>query len=89
MTKRFLLSMLEFYRCWLSPLLHTISPLGCRYRPTCSEYAIEAISMHGVTRGGGMALKRFLRCRPFAPSGFDPVPAPFEPHPAVVPDPLP
>lgn len=58
------------YRYLLSPLL---AP-RCRYLPTCSEYAIEAVSRHGVLKGGGLALGRLCRCHPFAGSGFDPVP---------------
>ena len=48
----------------------------CRFVPTCSDYAIEAISVHGAARGGALALWRVLRCQPFAKSGHDPVPAP-------------
>ena len=76
MTKRILLAFLGFYRSWLSPAIHVLSPWGCRYRPTCSEYAVEAVSLHGAARGGWMALRRLLRCHPFARSGFDPVPLP-------------
>jgi putative membrane protein insertion efficiency factor len=76
MTKRILLAFLGFYRRWLSPAIHVLSPWGCRYRPTCSEYAIEAVTLHGAARGGWMALRRLLRCHPFARSGFDPVPLP-------------
>jgi hypothetical protein len=76
MIKRILLAFLGFYRSWLSPAIHVLSPWGCRYRPTCSEYAIEAVTVHGAARGGWMALRRLLRCHPFARSGFDPVPLP-------------
>ena len=76
MIKRILLAFLGFYRSWLSPAIHVLSPWGCRYRPTCSEYAIEAVTLHGAGRGGWMALRRLLRCHPFARSGFDPVPLP-------------
>ncbi len=57
-----------------------ISPLlghHCRYTPTCSRYAIEAISLHGVLRGGLLAFLRILRCNPFGGFGFDPVPEEF------------
>jgi hypothetical protein len=54
----------------LSPLL----PASCRYYPTCSHYAIEALEKHGALRGGWLALKRIARCHPFRPGGFDPVP---------------
>jgi putative membrane protein insertion efficiency factor len=76
MIKRILLAFLGFYRRWLSPAIHALSPWGCRYRPTCSEYAIEAVTVHGAARGGWLALRRLLRCHPFARSGFDPVPLP-------------
>jgi len=75
MMKRILLAFLAFYRAWLSPAIHVLSPFGgCRYHPSCSQYAAEAIMMHGAAHGGWMALKRLLRCNPFARSGFDPVP---------------
>jgi putative membrane protein insertion efficiency factor len=57
------------YRIVLSPVL---SP-ACRFAPTCSAYADEAIERHGLIRGGWMALRRLLRCHPFHPGGFDPV----------------
>ena len=46
----------------------------CRFFPSCSEYAFEAIDQHGACRGGWLAARRLMRCRPFGPSGFDPVP---------------
>jgi hypothetical protein len=49
-------------------------PTGCRFTPTCSSYAIEAIGAHGIWSGGGLALRRLLRCRPWGGHGFDPVP---------------
>ena len=49
-------------------------PSPCRFFPSCSEYAHEAIEIHGSRRGGWLMIKRLLRCRPFGPSGFDPVP---------------
>ncbi len=61
---------LLFYKVSISPLL----PSCCKFYPTCSLYAKEAIERHGVTRGLGLALRRVLRCRPFAPGGHDPVP---------------
>ena len=57
------------YKRWLSPML----PAACRYVPTCSEYAEEAVERYGVVRGGMMALWRLLRCHPFGGSGYDPV----------------
>lgn len=61
---------LRLYKRLLSPLL----PPACRFAPTCSEYAIEAIEKHGVLRGGMLAARRLLRCGPWHPGGFDPVP---------------
>jgi uncharacterized protein len=54
----------------ISPYL----PNACRFQPTCSQYAIEAIERFGAGRGGFMAVKRILRCHPFHPGGYDPVP---------------
>ena len=58
------------YQWTLSPLLGRC----CRYAPTCSEYAVEALRTHGVLRGLGLAAWRILRCHPFAEGGYDPVP---------------
>lgn len=58
------------YRWTISPLL----PNSCRYAPSCSAYALEAVERHGVVRGGMMALRRIGRCHPWADGGFDPVP---------------
>ena len=71
---RFLLALIAFYRRWLSPALHSISPGGCKFLPTCSEYAATAIATHGPLRGTALAVWRLLRCHPFSPGGFDPVP---------------
>ncbi|HUB00815.1 MAG TPA: membrane protein insertion efficiency factor YidD [Terracidiphilus sp.] len=71
---RLLLATLAFYRRWVSPALHTAIPGGCRYLPTCSEYAATAIAVHGPLRGSALALRRILRCHPFARGGLDPVP---------------
>jgi putative membrane protein insertion efficiency factor len=57
------------YKRWLSPML----PVACRYVPTCSDYAEEAVERFGVVRGGAMAVWRLLRCHPFGGSGYDPV----------------
>ena len=78
---RMLLATLALYRRWLSPAIHAISPGGCRYQPTCSEYAQIAIATHGPVRGTVMALFRLLRCHPFARGGLDQVPAAAIPRP--------
>ena len=64
---------LLYKRC-LSPLLHAVVPGGCRYLPTCSEYAYTALVRFGVWRGSWLAARRLLRCHPWAEGGFDPVP---------------
>lgn len=74
--KRVLLALLGFYKRWLSPAVHTLGVGGCKFRPTCSEYAATAIALYGPLRGSGMALWRLLRCHPFTRGGFDPVPIP-------------
>lgn len=67
---RVLLSVIRGYRRWLSPML----PPSCRFTPTCSAYAEQAVERHGALRGGWLAVRRLLRCHPFGRSGFDPVP---------------
>jgi putative membrane protein insertion efficiency factor len=74
--KRILLAAIGFYKRWLSPALHSLGVGGCKFRPTCSEYAAEAIAIHGAARGTVLAAGRLLRCHPFSPGGFDPVPLP-------------
>ena len=61
---------IRFYRRFISPL----TPPTCRFVPTCSEYAIQAITKHGPFKGTWLAIKRLLRCRPGGGSGYDPVP---------------
>jgi len=56
--------------------LGTVLPDSCRFYPTCSQYALEAITTHGAAQGIWLTVKRLLRCHPFNPGGFDPVPAP-------------
>ena len=67
---RLLLAGLRAYQGFLSPLM----PSACKFYPSCSRYAYEAIARHGARRGAWLALRRLLRCRPFAPGGYDPVP---------------
>ena len=72
---RFLLILLGFYKRWLSPALHALNPgQGCKFLPTCSEYAAEAIAIHGAWKGSVLALRRLGRCHPFGKGGVDPVP---------------
>ena len=72
---RILLAILAAYRRWLSPALHALSPGGgCKFLPTCSEYASQAIATHGPLKGVSLAAWRLLRCHPFTPGGLDPVP---------------
>lgn len=69
--KRILLAMIRFYRRTISPN----TPSSCRFRPTCSAYAYEAIQKYGALKGGYLALKRLLRCHPFYKGDpYDPVP---------------
>ncbi len=63
------LQLLRAYKWAISPML----PPACRYVPTCSEYAVEAVERYGALRGGWMAFARILRCHPFARGGYDPV----------------
>ena len=67
---RLLLLPIHFYRACISPL----TPPSCRYTPTCSEYAIQALHKHGPLKGSWLAIKRILRCHPWGGSGYDPVP---------------
>ena len=67
--QRVALHLLRAYKWAISPML----PPACRYTPTCSEYALEAIERYGVLRGGVKAAARILRCHPFVKGGYDPV----------------
>ena len=62
---------IRFYQYFISPLM----PMSCRYAPSCSHYAAEAIAAHGALYGGWLGLRRILRCHPWGGSGYDPVPA--------------
>jgi len=62
--------LVKVYQTLISPL----TPSTCRYQPTCSHYAIEALQKHGLFRGGRLAVKRIFSCHPWGKSGYDPVP---------------
>jgi putative membrane protein insertion efficiency factor len=64
------LALIRLYQRLLSPLL----PPSCRFVPSCSQYGVEAISHFGIVKGGWLAVKRVVRCQPFNPGGYDPVP---------------
>lgn len=70
MIKSLLLWLIRSYRRNLSPL----RPPCCRFIPTCSQYALEALEKYGALKGSWLALRRFLRCHPFHKGGYDPVP---------------
>lgn len=69
--KRFLIFLIRLYRVYISPLKG--GPV-CKYTPTCSEYAIEALEKHGFVKGSLLTIWRILRCNPFSKGGYDPVP---------------
>ena len=64
------MGLLKAYRLVISPLYGNV----CRYYPSCSAYALRAVEVHGVLRGSGLAGRRLLRCHPWSPGGYDPVP---------------
>jgi putative membrane protein insertion efficiency factor len=68
--RRVLMAGVRFYRAFISPL----TPPSCRYDPTCSAYAMEALERHGAVRGSWLAVRRILRCHPWGGSGYDSVP---------------
>ncbi len=68
--KQVFLAILRFYKRWISPAL----PPACRFTPTCSEYAHQAIEKYGALRGGWLGLRRLSRCHPWNSGGYDPVP---------------
>ena len=70
MLGRVLIGIIRFYQVAISPL----TPPTCRYTPSCSAYARDAIEIHGAARGGWLALRRVLRCHPWGGHGYDPVP---------------
>ena len=67
--KALLLGLIRLYQIGISPVL----PPACRFYPTCSHYAYQAVERYGALRGGWMAAKRLMRCHPFNPGGYDPV----------------
>lgn len=75
--KKLLLSLIRFYRKRISPHF----PPMCRYYPTCSQYAIEAIEVHGALKGSLLAVLRLMRCNILFPGGYDPVPPKKHKHP--------
>jgi len=70
MIRKLLILFIRAYQRFISPIF----PPSCRYTPTCSRYAIEALQKHGVIKGSWLALKRILSCNPWGGSGYDPVP---------------
>jgi putative membrane protein insertion efficiency factor len=70
MAKKLVIALIRFYQIFISPL----KPPTCRFYPTCSQYGLEAVKRFGAIRGGWLTIKRILKCHPFHPGGFDPVP---------------
>ena len=68
--RRWLAALIRAYQRFLSPAL----PPSCRFHPSCSQYALEAVTRYGALRGSWLAARRLARCHPFHPGGFDPVP---------------
>ncbi|MDE7403252.1 MAG: membrane protein insertion efficiency factor YidD [Muribaculaceae bacterium] len=68
--RRLVIAPIRFYQLAISPM----TPASCRFVPTCSQYAIEAIATHGIAKGSILTLKRIGRCNPWGGSGYDPVP---------------
>ena len=77
LVKNILLFMIRAYQALLSPLFYG----SCRFHPSCSHYAAEAVEVHGPVKGAWLALGRLLRCQPFCRGGFDPVPEKFQSTP--------
>jgi putative membrane protein insertion efficiency factor len=72
MITRFMMLPIKVYRSVISPIL----PPRCRFYPTCSQYALEALELHGAARGSLLTFVRICKCHPFHPGGIDPVPPP-------------
>jgi uncharacterized protein len=68
--RRLIATLIRGYQRFISPAL----PPSCRFHPSCSQYALEAVTRHGALKGGWLAVRRLARCHPFHPGGFDPVP---------------
>lgn len=79
--RRLPLALIRFYQRRISPGL----PAACRYEPTCSHYAYQAIEQYGTLKGGWLAVRRLARCVPWRPGGYDPVPPPRSGPPAALP----
>jgi len=77
--KFLLIGFLRAYRFLISPMYGQV----CRYYPSCSAYALEAVTVHGSIKGSWLALRRVLRCHPWTPGGYDPVPPRSEPRPKL------
>ncbi|MFQ6017322.1 MAG: membrane protein insertion efficiency factor YidD [Kiloniellaceae bacterium] len=73
LVRHILIGFVRVYQLALSPVL----PMSCRYLPSCSQYACEALARHGVLRGGWLAIARIARCHPWGGDGYDPVPETF------------
>ncbi|MFS8524296.1 MAG: membrane protein insertion efficiency factor YidD [Limnochordales bacterium] len=69
MIRKLLIGLIRLYQKAISPLF----PPSCRFYPTCSTYAVQALERHGVVRGGWMAVRRISKCHPWHPGGYDPV----------------
>lgn len=76
MLKNILILLIKGYKAFISPLF----PPSCRFNPTCSQYGLEAIARFGAFKGGYLTIKRILRCHPFHPGGYDPVPPTIDTH---------
>lgn len=70
MLKKIMIGFIRFYQIVISPL----KPPTCRFYPTCSHYGLESVKRFGALKGGWLAVKRIIKCHPFHPGGFDPVP---------------
>ncbi|PMP68208.1 MAG: membrane protein insertion efficiency factor YidD [Thermodesulfobacterium geofontis] len=73
MTKKLIIKFIQFYQKFISPIFSTYLGINCRFYPSCSQYAKEAIERFGLLKGGYLGFKRFLRCHPFSSGGYDPL----------------